>query len=456
MKSITGSVVRDQLIFMLGFGFFMGIIFPFFSLWLLKLPAPQVLTPLYFSMCVLAGLLVGFCNYLIFRGVVYRFLSGLSARIGFFQARLEAYRSDPTSTEKCGAKDCFVDTSSADILGKISADFNSLIASVANFVEMERTTDIFLDKLKKNLKLEDVASVVLEAFSEYFGGQGSFLLVLERGEFRLVKAQTVDIKKEQIQDNFWFQLLRQGKPLVASDIEGDAIHLHIGVGQLDPRYIALIPLKYQNEDVGICGLISREPFKRDFNNLETRNFIAQATPFIYNALIMKRLEVMAAIDELTGVLNRRFGLRRLNEEFERAKRYRMPLSIAMVDIDYFKKINDTYGHQAGDFVLKTLAGVFASNIRVSDLVIRFGGEEFLLAFNGASAVDAYQIMEKLRVNVETMRLQYGSFDLKVTFSAGVASFPSDKVSDLPNLIHQADSGLYKAKETGRNRIVISA
>lgn len=456
MKSITGSVVRDQLIFMLGFGFLMGIIFPFFTLWLLKLPAVQVLTPLYFSMCVLAGLIVGLCNYFIFRGVVYRFLSRLSAKMGVFQAKLESYRSDPFSAEKWLLEDCYVEATSADILGTISGEFNNLIASVANFIELERTTDGFLDKLKRSLKLEDVAGVVLQAFSEYFGGQGSFLLILERGEFRLVKAQSVDIKMEQIEGSFWLQLLRQDKPLIVSGIEGDTIHLHIGIGQLDPRHIALIPLKYQNEDVSVCGLISREPFKRDFASLEARNFIIQATPFIYNALIMKRLEVMAAIDELTGVLNRRFGLRRLNEEFERSKRYRMPLSVAMVDIDHFKKINDTYGHQAGDFVLKTLAGVFTSNIRVSDLVIRFGGEEFLLVFNGASAVDAYQIMEKLRVNVETMRLQYGAFDFKVTFSAGVASFPSDKVSDLPNLIHQADSGLYKAKETGRNRTVISA
>lgn len=456
MKSITGSVVKDQLIFMLGFGLLMGIIFPFFTLWLLKLPASAVLRPLFFSMCVLAGLIVGLCNYLIFRGVVHRFLSMLSSRMGLFQAKLEAYRADPASSEKCRAEDCYVEASSADILGTISQDFNNLIASVANFVEVERTTDNFLDKLKRSLKLEDVAGVVLETFSDYFGGQGTFLLVLERGEFRLVKSQSVEIKTEQIEDNFWHELLKQGKPLVISGIESDSIHLHIGVGQLDPRNIALIPLKYQNEDVGVCGLVSREPFKHDFTSLEARNFIVQATPFIYNALIMKRLEVMAAIDELTGILNRRFGLRRLNEEFERSKRYRMPLSVAMVDIDNFKKINDTYGHQAGDFVLKTLAGVFTHNIRVSDLVIRFGGEEFLLVFNGASAVDAYQIMEKLRAAVETLRLQYGAFDFKVTFSAGVASFPSDKVSDLASLIHQADAGLYKAKEAGRNRTVISA
>jgi hypothetical protein len=88
MKSITGSVVKDQLIFMLGFGLLMGIIFPFFTLWLLKLPAARVLTPLYFSMCIVAGLVVGLCNYFIFRGVVYRFLSGLSDRMGLFQAKL--------------------------------------------------------------------------------------------------------------------------------------------------------------------------------------------------------------------------------------------------------------------------------------------------------------------------------------------------------------------------------
>ncbi|MDI6698884.1 MAG: sensor domain-containing diguanylate cyclase [Candidatus Saccharicenans sp.] len=441
MKSLTGSVVRDQLFFMLGFGLLMGLIFPFFSLWLLKLPASRVLTPLYFSMCVLAGLIVGLCNYFIFRGVVYRFLSNLAARMQLFSEKLERHRNSPAEGS-CRMEDCLVDASSADILGKISGDFNNLISSVANFVEVERTTNSFLDRLKRDLKLEEVARVVLEAFSEYFGGQGSFLLVLERGEMRLVKSQSVEINREQIQEAYWLELMKQEWPVVVSGIEGEAIHLHIGVGLLDPRHIALIPLKYRNEEVGVCGLLSREPFKRGFAAPEARNFIMQATPFIYNAMIMKRLEVMAAIDELTGVLNRRFGLRRMTEEFERSKRYRMPLSVAMVDLDHFKKINDTYGHQAGDFVLKTLAGLFAQNIRVSDLVIRFGGEEFLLVFNGASAVDAYQIMEKLRNKAETLRLQYGSFDLKITLSAGVASFPSDKVSDLPGLIHQADAALY--------------
>ncbi len=455
MKSLTGSVVRDQLFFMLGFGLLIGLIFPFFSLWLLELPASRVLTPLYFSMCVLAGLIVGLCNYFIFRGVVYRFLSRLASRMQLFSEKLERHRNSPAEGS-CRVEDCLVDASSADILGKISGDFNNLISSVANFVEVGRKTDNFLDRLKRDLKLEEVAGVVLEAFSGYFGGQGSFLLVLERGELRLVKSQSVEINKEQIQEAYWLELLKQEQPVVVSGIEGDAIHLHIGVGLLDPRHIALIPLKYRNEEVGICGLLSREPFKRDFVAPEARNFIMQATPFIYNALIMKRLEVMAAIDELTGVLNRRFGLRRMTEEFERSKRYRMPLSVAMVDLDHFKKINDTYGHQAGDFVLKTLAGLFARNIRVSDLVIRFGGEEFLLVFNGASAVDAYQIMEKLRTKAETLRLQYGSFDLKITLSAGVASFPSDKVSDLPSLIHQADAALYKAKESGRNRTVIGS
>jgi len=455
MKSITGSVIKDQSIYMLGFGLLMGLIFPFFTLILLKLPASKVLTPLYFSMCVIAGLIVGLINYLIFRGVVYKFLSSMAERMATFQKKLAAYHSTPASEQSCRAEECHIEASSTDILGKISEQFNSLIDSVVNFVEAEKNVDKFLDKLKRSLKLEDIADVILQAFSEYFGSQGSFLLVLERGEFQLVKTQGIDIQKEQIQDTFWRELLKQDKPLLIPKIESDSLHLHIGIGKIDPRHIALIPLKYQNQDIGVCGLISRQPFHRNFDSLEAGNFILQATPFIYNALIMKRLEVMAAIDELTGVLNRRFGLRRLNEEFERSKRYRMPLSVAMVDIDYFKKINDTYGHQAGDFILKTLANLLVQNIRVSDLVMRYGGEEFLLVFNGASAIDAYQIMDKLRAMAETMRLQYGSFDLKITFSSGISSYPSEKVNDVNGLIKQADAGLYRAKETGRNRIVIS-
>jgi diguanylate cyclase (GGDEF)-like protein len=456
MKTVTGSVIKDQSFIMLGFGLLMGIIFPFFTLWLLKLPASMVLTPLYFSMCILAGLIVGVCNYLIFRSVVYKFLSNLAARMALFQKKLEAHQNATDLEQSCRADECYVETSSADILGQISSQFNGLISSVVHFVETERTTDRFLERLKRSLKLEDVAEIVLKTFSDYFGGQGSFLIVLERGEFRLVHSQAVEIDKDKIEDKFWYELFKQDNPLVVGEIEGDRIHLNIGIGKVDPRYIALIPLKYQNQEIGVCGLISREPFRHDFNSLESKNFILQATPFIYNAIIMKRLEIMAAIDELTGVLNRRFGLRRLNEEFERAKRHRLPISVAMVDIDHFKKINDTYGHQAGDFVLKTLANLFTQNIRVSDLVMRYGGEEFLLAFNGASAVDAYQVMEKLRAMAETMKLQYGAFELKITFSCGIASFPSQKVTDVNDLIQLADAGLYSAKEAGRNRIVLSA
>ncbi len=455
MKSITRSVIKDQSIYMLGFGLWMGLIFPFFTLLLLKLPASTVLTPLYFSMCVIAGLVVGLANYFIFRQVVYRFLSSMAERMALFQKKFRAYHSAAGSGEICRTEDCHLDTSSADILGAISEQFNNLIDSVVNFVEAERNVDRFLDNLKRSLRLEDIAAIILEAFSEYFGSQGSFLIVLERGEFKLVKSQGVDIQEKEIEDSFWLELLKQNKPLLISKMESDTLHLQIGIGKIDPRYIGLIPLKYQNQDIGVCGLLSRQSFHRNFESLEARNFVLQATPFIYNALIMKRLEVMAAIDELTGVLNRRFGLRRLNEEFERSKRYRMPLSVAMVDIDYFKKINDTYGHQAGDFILKTLANLLVQNIRVSDLVMRYGGEEFLLVFNGASAVDTYQIMDKLRVMAETMRLQYGSFDLKMTFSCGISSYPSEKVNDANGLIQQADSGLYRAKEAGRNRIVIS-
>ncbi|MGB9765708.1 MAG: hypothetical protein ACPLZD_10215 [Candidatus Saccharicenans sp.] len=101
MKTFSGSIIKDQSFFMLGFGLLMGLIFPFFTIWLLKLPASRVLTPLYFSMCILAGLIVGICNYFIFRSVVYRFLSNLANRMILFQQKLEAHRTSPDLESSC-------------------------------------------------------------------------------------------------------------------------------------------------------------------------------------------------------------------------------------------------------------------------------------------------------------------------------------------------------------------
>jgi diguanylate cyclase (GGDEF)-like protein len=137
-------------------------------------------------------------------------------------------------------------------------------------------------------------------------------------------------------------------------------------------------------------------------------------------------------------------------------RHSIPLAVAMIDIDHFKKTNDTYGHQAGDFILRTLSESIRQNIRLSDFIVRYGGEEFIVAAPGASTMDCHKFMERIRTQVAALNVQYGSYDLKLTFSGGIAGFPSGSIRDVHALIQVADEALYKAKEQGRNTLVIAS
>lgn len=160
----------------------------------------------------------------------------------------------------------------------------------------------------------------------------------------------------------------------------------------------------------------------------------------------KELEKLSITDKLTNIYNRRKLDEELNSEFVRAQRYQHPLSLLLMDIDFFKKINDTYGHQTGDYVLQTLAKVLKQNIRSSDIVGRYGGEEFMVIVPDTKIDEAWQLAEKLRQSVEQF-----SFDEvnKVTISIGVSQLNmQDNRSE--EIIKRADEALYKAKEEGRN------
>ncbi|HDS16038.1 MAG TPA: GGDEF domain-containing protein [Proteobacteria bacterium] len=169
---------------------------------------------------------------------------------------------------------------------------------------------------------------------------------------------------------------------------------------------------------------------------------------------MKKLETLAAIDELTGLLNRRYGMKRLYEEFEGSHRHQQILSVAMFDIDDFKQINDVYGHQAGDQVLREFADIIKEEIRVSEFALRYGGEEFMVVTPGASSNNCHRIMERLRRKVESLEVKFQKHNLKFTFSAGVAAYPEGMISNQPLLIQAADAALYQAKRQGKNKVVI--
>jgi diguanylate cyclase (GGDEF)-like protein len=175
---------------------------------------------------------------------------------------------------------------------------------------------------------------------------------------------------------------------------------------------------------------------------------------------LKEIEVMkeealllSYTDDLTGIYNHRFFIQQLTLEVERQKRYASPLSLLMIDIDYFKHYNDTNGHLAGDQVLKAIAILIQRGVRQSDIVARYGGEEFSAILINAGREKAFEIAERVRRNVADTRIpnEGAQPNKNLTVSVGVATF-SSSISTLTDLIREADHALYRAKKAGRNCI----
>src|SRR4051812_5010986 len=164
----------------------------------------------------------------------------------------------------------------------------------------------------------------------------------------------------------------------------------------------------------------------------------------------KRIEELAELDELTGSFNRRCIMRMLEAEIARAHRSRMPCSVALIDLDWFKRINDAHGHPTGDEVLRTFAITTFANIRTIDKFGRYGGEEFLLVFPDTSIDAAAQSVDRLRGIIAELDWSALSAGMAVTISAGVATLTPDESPDA--LLARADCALYAAKDRGRNRI----
>jgi diguanylate cyclase (GGDEF)-like protein len=170
------------------------------------------------------------------------------------------------------------------------------------------------------------------------------------------------------------------------------------------------------------------------------------------------LRELAIRDELTGLYNRREMGRILDMEMERYRRYQYSFSLVMIDIDHFKEVNDEYGHQAGDGVLKWLADIFTANLRSTEQMARYGGEEFVIILPQTNAGDAYRTTERMRELIENTPFKFrqdesGLISIPIKISSGIAEVPQDADTE-DDLIKTADDALYEAKRTGRNRTVL--
>lgn len=160
---------------------------------------------------------------------------------------------------------------------------------------------------------------------------------------------------------------------------------------------------------------------------------------------------LSITDALTGLYNRRYFEKCADREFLRAARYKSDLTFAIIDIDFFKKINDTYGHLCGDKILKEVAFLLNESFRKTDIVFRYGGEEFVVILTETNAEAARIPLERLRKKIESNTFKFKTQYLKITISLGYSSDVED-AEDAPELLSFADAALYRAKENGRNQI----
>jgi diguanylate cyclase (GGDEF)-like protein len=229
---------------------------------------------------------------------------------------------------------------------------------------------------------------------------------------------------------------------------------HIGLA--DTGLTACIPLAAHGDSQGMICLqrANWNPSEMERQMLFLGTAVEQISLGLANLRLRDALRDQSIRDPLTGLFNRRYMEESLEREIARATRSATSVALLILDLDHFKNVNDTYGHAAGDHVLRELGYVLRFRSRSEDVVARHGGEEFLLMLPGMDKIDAVQRAEELRIAISEIQITDGGIDLPpVTVSIGVATFP-DHGHTADELLRAADRALYKAKNAGRDRVML--
>ncbi len=261
------------------------------------------------------------------------------------------------------------------------------------------------------------------------------------------------------------------KSLIAE--KADLIICDLEMPRMDGfKFMNLVSSRPELRDIPIIMLTGREDREMKIKGLEQGACDYVTEPFDAGELVARvkvQLKIKALQDELkksnellrelsntdplTHLYNRRYLTKVLNNELLRAERSGDCLALILLDIDHFKRVNDTYGHQNGDIVLSMIAEIVQKLLRCYDIAARYGGEEFILVLPGTTLAGGVEVAERLREEVQAITFAPPMGKLTVTISLGVAVFPSLSIDDMESLIRQADEALYRAKQSGRNRVV---
>ena len=321
-------------------------------------------------------------------------------------------------------------------------------------LHIDEVVQSFMKQIEK-VASYDIAMLYLRRWSEvYFEADRS-----KWGSF--IDQETEQTRQEGIQ----FIKTKQSifRPIIRDEGREIRVPLQVGANKVGllrllhlPNVLAIAP----THSVSRNDTHPNNGFHADnhFSNYQLKLLSMIAPPLsiaIRNAEMYRQVEDLAVKDALTGVLNRRAFSSILEREFMRADRYRTPLALMVIDLDHFKDVNDNYGHLAGDQVLQEMALLFKKSLRDIDVLIRYGGEEFVVILPGTNLQKSLVVAKRIKDRVEAA-VFYGEESIKMTVSIGLADTPGPEINSPEALFRQADQALYVAKEKGRNRIMAPA
>lgn len=312
------------------------------------------------------------------------------------------------------------------------------------------------ERLNQGDTLEACLSDIAQAAVAVSGGETCSVMLLEDdGEALLCRAGHGIAPDEagriqfQLGEGIAGWVAQHGKPVCLANAPADARFVHIKDGPTTIKSLCCVPMTTRD---GVIGVITVTSPRLGALGGGTQQILAFLAATIVKDVENARLYRLAVTDVLTRLYNRQYLAERLPREIDRARRYREPLSVVLMDIDYFKKVNDAHGHAAGDDVLRALADHTRELVREVDTVVRYGGEEFLLLLPATGAEGAWRVADRIRERVQGLEVKTRDARIRFTVSAGVAEL-SVHDGGATDLIARADDALYAAKDAGRNRVV---
>ncbi|UCC48354.1 MAG: diguanylate cyclase [Gemmatimonadota bacterium] len=365
-------------------------------------------------------------------------------------------------------------------------ELTEVLARVASHVERGRlmrearreadTRGIVLDIVRDvtaSLSSEEIFDILVRRVSRLFQIRRCSMILVDEGaehgtvvaahDDPSISALSLDLRRyPEIR-----QAVETGAPVLVKNLRGSALFEQIRPLweteniNVDIQSVLAIPFNFDKGRNGVFFLrsSSEEP-ALDEESVRLTSAIAQGAVRALNRAAMfesvlshqEQLEILAKTDELTGCLSRRYLNERLENELERAARYKRLLGLVMFDIDDFKRLNDTHGHTTGDAALRSIGEVLQRSLRTADFVGRYGGDEFLLVLPETSANGTFQLAERIRNGISRREFDLRAGTMRLTVSGGVVGYPEAGVVTAEDLIDRADQALYRAKAAGRNRV----